>query len=285
MQAVPSLGEIMSILEIKNLHVSIDGKQILKGLNLTIRSGEMHAVMGPNGSGKSTLSFAIMGHPKYIIDSGDILLDGQSVLQMSTDKRAKAGLFLSFQYPSEIPGVSMTNFLLTAKNAMANGNAKGNDASGVQTHTSKLSAGEFLKEMKEKMSMLKMDEAFIKRNVNEGFSGGEKKRAEILQMSILKPKFAVLDEVDSGLDIDALKAVAEGINQTIKIGGRAESTSDSQEIGILMITHYQRILEYVKPHFVHIMIDGKIIKSGGFEIAEELESKGYEEFENKIEAI
>ncbi|MBI4163206.1 MAG: Fe-S cluster assembly ATPase SufC [Candidatus Aenigmarchaeota archaeon] len=249
----------MSTLEIKNLHVSIDNKQILKGLDLTIKSGEMHAIMGPNGSGKSTLSFAIMGHPKYTIDSGDILLDGQSILEMPTDKRAKAGLFLSFQYPSEIPGVGMTNFLMTAKNAMANGGPKA-------------SAGEFLKEMKEKMSMLKMDEAFIKRNVNEGFSGGEKKRAEILQMSVLKPKFAVLDEVDSGLDIDALKAVAEGINQTAKIGGG----TDSQKTGVLMITHYQRILEYVKPHFVHIMMDGKIIKSGGFEIAEELESKGYE---------
>ncbi len=269
----------MSVLEIKNLHVSIDGKHILKGLNLIIKGGEMHAIMGPNGSGKSTLSFAIMGHPKYTVDSGDILLDGQSVLKMSTDKRAKAGLFLSFQYPSEIPGVSMTNFLLTAKNTMANGNGNGrtdaqaNDASGVQAHASKVSAGEFLKEMKEKMSMLKMDEAFIKRNVNEGFSGGEKKRAEILQMSMLKPRFAVLDEVDSGLDIDALKAVAEGINKF------------SNDMGILMITHYQRILEYVKPHFVHIMINGKIIKSGGFELAEELEKSGYEGFENKIEMI
>jgi len=260
MQAVLALGEIMSTLEIKDLHVSVEGKQILKGVNLTIRSGEMHAIMGPNGSGKSTLSFAIMGHPKYMIDSGDILLDGQSILKMSTDKRAKAGLFLSFQYPSEVPGVGMTNFLLTAKNTMSNGGPK-------------VSPAEFLKEIKEKMSMLKIDESFIKRNVNEGFSGGEKKRAEILQMSMLKPKFSVLDEVDSGLDIDALKAVAEGIN------------SFSNGMGMLMITHYQRILEHVKPDFVHIMTDGKIVKSGGYELAEELESKGYEEFENKIEAI
>jgi Fe-S cluster assembly ATP-binding protein len=255
----------MSTLEIKDLHVSVEGKQILKGLNLTIKSNEVHAIMGPNGSGKSTLSFAIMGHPKYLVEKGDILLDGQSVLNMSTDKRAKAGLFLSFQYPSEVSGVSMSNFLMTASKAVGRGQT---DAKGVKSFSPK----DFLSELKEKTSLLKMDEEFLKRNLNEGFSGGEKKRAEILQMVMLKPKIAILDETDSGLDIDALKAVADGINVSAK------------EMGILMITHYQRILQYVKPQFVHIMMDGKIIKSGGPEIAEELESHGYESYEEQNDA-
>ena len=241
----------MTVLEIRDLHVSVEGKQILKGLNLTVRTGEIHAIMGPNGSGKSTLSLTIMGHPKYKIEEGDVLLDGESIINLQPDKRSKAGLFLSFQYPSEIPGVSMTNFLMTAANS-----------------NKKKSPGEFLKEIKEKMAVLKMDEVFLKRNLNEGFSGGEKKRAEILQLAMLNPKIALLDETDSGLDIDALKAVAEGINKIC-----------IPDMGVLMITHYQRLLQYVKPDFIHIMIDGEIVKSGGIELAAELEADGYESYE------
>lgn len=246
----------MSTLEIKNLHVSIsDGdekKDIIKGLDLTVREGEIHAIMGPNGSGKSTLSYAIMGHPNYEITEGDVVFDGKSINDMSPDERAKLGLFLSFQYPSEVDGVSVSNFLWTAHKAI---HGEG-----------KMDLKAFRSFLLEKMELLKMDKAFARRYVNTGFSGGEKKRSEILQLAVLQPKMAILDETDSGLDIDALRTVAEGIN-TI--------TKDSS-MGVLLITHYQRLLNYIRPDHVHIMVDGKIVQSGGHELAEELEAKGYE---------
>jgi Fe-S cluster assembly ATP-binding protein len=247
----------MAKLEIKDLHVSVDTdqgtKEILRGVDLTINSGETHAVMGPNGSGKSTLAYSIAGHPKYQVTQGQILLDGADVLEMSVDERARAGLFLAMQYPVEIPGVSVSNFLRTAKTAV--------DGKAPALRT-------WIQDVRMAMENLKMDSAFTERNVNEGFSGGEKKRHEILQMELLKPKFAVLDETDSGLDVDALRVVAEGVNRI----------KDSNDIGVLLITHYTRILKYIKPDFVHVFVAGQIAEQGGAELAERLEAEGYDRY-------
>ena len=250
----------MSTLEIRNLHAQVlptdesaEPKEILKGVNLTINSGETHAVMGPNGSGKSTLSYTIAGHPRYEVTEGEILLDGENVLEMSVDERARAGLFLAMQYPVEVTGVSMSNFLRSA-------------ATAVRGEAPKLR--HWVKEVREAMADLEIDSSFSERSVNEGFSGGEKKRHEILQLDLLKPKFAILDETDSGLDVDALRVVSEGINRY----------QDENDGGILIITHYQRILNYVKPDHVHIFADGVIKHSGGFELAEKLEAEGYDAF-------
>mgnify|MGYP005838191867 CR=1 FL=1 len=247
----------MKKLEIKNLHVSVEGEKILKGLTMELKQGEVAAIMGPNGSGKSTLSFAIMGHPKYKIEKGQILLDGEDITEMDTDKKARKGLFLSFQHPAEISGVTVTNFLRTAINAH---------------REEPIPIKEFKKLLDKTVEKLKIDPQMLRRYLNEGFSGGEKKKAEILQLMMLKPLFAILDEPDSGLDIDALRIVAEGIN----------SFSDS-ETGVLLITHYKRLLNYVHPDKVFIIIDGKIVKSGGKELAEHLEEKGYEWLEEKPE--
>ncbi|RMF85301.1 MAG: Fe-S cluster assembly ATPase SufC [Nitrospinota bacterium] len=244
-------------LVIKDLRGSIEGKEILKGVNLTIKKGEVHALMGPNGSGKSTLAYLLMGHPKYQVDSGEVLYKGENILDMEPDERARNGLFLAFQYPSEIPGVSVSNFLRTALKAKSE--ASGNGKKG-------LSIPEFRRKLKEKMTLLQLDDSFASRYLNEGFSGGEKKRMEILQMAMLEPEMAILDETDSGLDIDALRTVAEGVNYCKEAYG----------MGILLITHYQRILHYIKPDHVHVMFDGRIIASGSSELAEELEAKGYE---------
>ncbi|VXB35053.1 Fe-S cluster assembly ATPase SufC [Citricoccus sp. K5] len=248
----------MSTLEIKDLHVSIETetgpKEILKGVSLTINTGETHAIMGPNGSGKSTLASTIAGHPRYEVTSGSITLDGENVLEMSVDERARAGLFLAMQYPVEIPGVTMTNFLRTAKTAI-DGEAP--------------SLRHWTKDVKAAMEGLKIDPSFAARNVNEGFSGGEKKRVEILQLELFKPKFAVLDETDSGLDVDALRVVSEGVNRA----------QDTGAMGTLLITHYTRILQYIKPQFVHVFVDGKVAESGGAELADRLEAEGYERFE------
>jgi Fe-S cluster assembly ATP-binding protein len=242
----------MSSLEIKNLHVSIGDKEIVKGLTLTVQSGEVHAIMGPNGTGKSTLAKAIAGHPDYTITSGDVLLDGASILEQEADERSRAGIFLAFQYPSEIPGVSIANFLRAALQArMAEGEEI--DASG------------YYKQLYREMDLLKIDRKFTARSVNEGFSGGEKKRCEILQMAMLRPKFALMDETDSGLDIDALRIVADGVNHL-----------RGPDLGVLMITHYQRLLGYIVPDFVHVMYDGRIVKSGDKSLALELEAKGYD---------
>jgi Fe-S cluster assembly ATP-binding protein len=246
----------MSTLEIKDLHVSVateDGpKEILKGVDLTVDSGQTHAIMGPNGSGKSTLAYAIAGHPKYEVTGGTVTLDGQDVLSMTVDERARAGLFLAMQYPVEVPGVSMANFLRSA-------------ATAVRGEAPKLRT--WVKEVKGAMSDLDIDPAFAERSVNEGFSGGEKKRHEVLQLALLKPKFAILDETDSGLDIDALRIVSDGINRVRETG-----------VGTLLITHYTRILRYVKPDFVHVFVAGRIVEEGGPELAEELETSGYERF-------
>ena len=242
----------MSLLEIKNLHISIGDKAIVKGFNLTIKPGEVHAIMGPNGTGKSTLAKAIAGHPSYTITGGDVILDGKSILAMQPDERARSGLFLAFQYPSEIPGVSIANFLRAAVQArMAEGEEL--DASG------------YYKKLYSKMDLLKIDRKFTSRAVNDGFSGGEKKRCEILQMAMLEPHFALMDETDSGLDIDALRIVADGVN-----------TLRSGPLGILLITHYQRLLDYIVPDFVHVMYAGRIVKSGNKSLALELEAKGYD---------
>ena len=245
--------------EIQELHVSIDDKPILKGVNLVVHKGEVHALMGPNGSGKSTLANAIMGHPKYTVTSGKILMTGENILEMDTDERARKGLFLAFQYPCEVPGVRMSNFLRLACNARAG---------------RELDVMEFYHKLEEKMKLLDIDEKFMKRYLNEGFSGGEKKRNEILQMMMLEPKFAVMDETDSGLDIDALKVVARGVNEL-----------RGPDLGILIITHYERILRYINPDFVHILVDGKIVKSGGSELATHLEEHGYDWITNEPEPV
>lgn len=247
----------MSTLEIKDLHVAIETeqgtKEILKGVSMTISSGEIHAIMGPNGSGKSTLAATIAGHPRYEVTQGSITLDGSDVLEMEPDERAQAGLFLAMQYPVEVPGVTMTNFLRTAKTAIDG------EAPKLRTWT---------KEVKEAMAKLKIDADFATRNVNEGFSGGEKKRVEILQLELFKPKIAVLDETDSGLDIDALRVVSEGVNRA----------HNENNMGTLLITHYTRILNYIKPDYVHVFVDGRVAEQGGPQLADELEANGYDRF-------
>jgi Fe-S cluster assembly ATP-binding protein len=247
----------MSVLEIRDLHVSVEtdagAREILRGVDLTVRSGETHAIMGPNGSGKSTLAYSIAGHPKYTITGGTVTLDGEDVLAMSVDERARAGLFLAMQYPVEVPGVSVSNFLRTSVTAVRG------EAPKLRT---------WVKEMRTAMDELSMDPAFAERSVNEGFSGGEKKRHEILQMQLLSPKIAILDETDSGLDVDALKVVSEGVNR-VKASG---------DIGTLLITHYTRILRYIKPDFVHVFVDGRIVAEGGAELADELEANGYDTY-------
>jgi Fe-S cluster assembly ATP-binding protein len=246
----------MSQLEIKDLHVSIEDKEILKGLSLTIKQGEIHAIMGPNGTGKSTLAYTLMGHPNYTVTSGEVLLDGENVLDMEPDERSRAGIFLAFQYPVAIPGVTVANFLRSAINSRRR--AENPEDKGMPIP-------EFRKMLKERMDALKMDHTFAGRYLNDGFSGGEKKRAEILQMATLKPRFAILDETDSGLDIDALRIVSEGVNAL-----------SGPELGVLVITHYQRLLNYIKPHFVHVMMGGRIVESGGPELALHLEDQGYD---------
>ncbi|MFN8156629.1 MAG: Fe-S cluster assembly ATPase SufC [Candidatus Nanopelagicales bacterium] len=247
----------MSTLEIRDLHVSVEAdggaREILRGVDLTVRSGETHAIMGPNGSGKSTLAYSIAGHPKYTVTGGTVTLDGEDVLAMSVDERARAGLFLAMQYPVEVPGVSVSNFLRTSVTAVRG------EAPKLRT---------WIKEMKGAMEGLSMDASFAERSVNEGFSGGEKKRHEILQMQLLQPKIAVLDETDSGLDVDALRIVSEGVNKV----------ADGGEVGILLITHYTRILRYIKPDFVHVFVDGRIVAEGGAELADELEANGYDAY-------
>jgi len=250
----------MSVLEVRDLHVSVttdDGARvILRGVDLTIAAGETHALMGPNGSGKSTLAYAIAGHPRYQVTSGTITLDGDDVLDMSVDERARAGLFLAMQYPVEVPGVSVTNFLRTA-------------ATAVRGEAPKVR--HWVKEMRETMDQLSMDPSFAERNVNEGFSGGEKKRSELLQLELLRPRIAILDEIDSGLDVDALKVVSEGINRVRASG----------ETGTMLITHYTRVLRYVKPDHVHVFAGGRIVEHGGPELAESLEAHGYERYADK----
>ena len=247
----------MATLEIHDLHVTVETengpREILSGVDLTVKQGETHAIMGPNGSGKTTLAYSIAGHPKYTITKGTVTLDGEDVLAMTVDERARAGVFLAMQYPVEIPGVSISNFLRTS-------------ATAVRGEAPKLRT--WVKEVKSAMADLQMDPAFAERNVNEGFSGGEKKRHEILQMELLKPKVAILDETDSGLDVDALRVVSEGVNRVRATG----------EVGTLLITHYTRILRYIKPDFVHVFAAGKIVKSGGPELADELENEGYEKY-------
>jgi Fe-S cluster assembly ATP-binding protein len=244
----------MADLEIRNLHVTVEGKEILKGVDLAVSQGEVHALMGPNGSGKSTLANTIMGHPNYEITEGSIIFRGKDVTEMEADERARVGLFLAFQYPSAIPGVSVTNFMRTAINAQRK--ARGEDP---------ISLKDFRKTLEEQMDRLKIDREFTKRYLNEGFSGGEKKRCEILQMAVLKPIVAVMDETDSGLDIDALRTVAGAV-----------SAMRGPDLGVLIITHYQRILSYVTPDFVHIMLDGRIVEEGGQDLAVEMEQKGYD---------
>ena len=248
----------MTTLEIRDLHVSVEvedgtAKEILRGVDLTINSGETHAIMGPNGSGKSTLAYSVAGHPKYKVTGGTVTLDGEDVLAMKVDERARAGLFLAMQYPVEVPGVSVSNFLRTAKTAV--------DGEAPKLRT-------WVKEVRGAMDGLRIDPAFADRNVNEGFSGGEKKRHEILQMELLRPRIAILDETDSGLDVDALKVVSEGVN-------RVKSTSD---VGVMLITHYTRILRYIRPDFVHVFIDGRIVEEGGPELADRLEDEGYDRY-------
>jgi Fe-S cluster assembly ATP-binding protein len=249
----------LSLLEIKNLHVSLeDGTSIVRGVDLTVDAGEVHAIMGPNGSGKSTLAYALMGHPAYEITEGEILLDGENVVEMEADERAQRGIFLAFQYPYSVPGVTVASFLRSAVNAVRKARAGTDDP---------ISIKEFRAQLTSAMESLKVPKEMAGRYLNEGFSGGEKKRVEILQMAMLQPRLAVLDETDSGLDIDALKVVAEGVQQQV-----------GPEMGALVITHYQRILNYIKPDFVHVFVDGRIVAEGGAELAEKLEAEGYEAF-------
>jgi Fe-S cluster assembly ATP-binding protein len=253
----------MSQLEIRNLQVSIEGKEILKGVDLTVEQGKVHAIMGPNGTGKSTLAYTLMGHPSYMVTEGEVFFKEHNVLEMEPDERSRLGIFLAFQYPVAIPGVTVANFLRTAINARrraANPEDKG------------MPIPEFRKLLKEKMDLLRMDHNFAGRYLNDGFSGGEKKRAEILQMATLKPEIAILDETDSGLDIDALRVVAEGVNALM-----------NKDMGVLVITHYQRLLNYIKPDYVHIMLDGRIVESGGPDLALHLEDQGYDWVREKYE--
>lgn len=255
----------MSQLEIRNLHVSIEDKEILKGLDLTVEQGKVHAIMGPNGTGKSTLAYTLMGHPNYKVTEGEVHFKGQNILELEPDERSRAGIFLAFQYPVAIPGVTVANFLRSAINSRrraANPEDKG------------VPIPEFRKMLKEKMDMLKMDHNFAGRYLNDGFSGGEKKRAEILQMATLKPEIAILDETDSGLDIDALRIVSEGVNALA-----------GPELGVLVITHYQRLLNYIKPDYVHVMLDGRIVESGGPDLALHLEEQGYNWVREKYEEV
>ncbi|OGO11395.1 MAG: Fe-S cluster assembly ATPase SufC [Chloroflexi bacterium RBG_16_47_49] len=255
----------MSEMIIRDLHVNIAGREILKGVDLTVRQGEVHALMGPNGTGKSTLAYTLMGHPGYEVTKGEVIFKDVNIIEMKADERSRLGLFLAFQYPVAISGVSMANFLRTAINSRQK---------AVNSADKGISVPEFRKMLKERMDLLKMDYAFAGRYLNEGFSGGEKKRAEILQMAVLKPEIAILDETDSGLDIDALRIVSEGVN-----------TLRGPEMGILVITHYQRILNYIKPDFVHIMLDGRIVESGNSELALNLEEHGYEWVREKYESV
>ena len=250
------------MLSIKDLHASVEETTILNGVNLEVKKGEVHAIMGPNGSGKSTLSSVIAGREEYDVEKGSIDLDGQDILELSPEERAQLGIFLSFQYPVEIPGVSVTNFLKTALNETRK--ARGQEP---------MSAKELLRLMREKMELLEMDKSFLSRSLNEGFSGGEKKRNEIFQMALMEPRLAILDETDSGLDIDALRIVANGVNHL-----------RSKENAVVLITHYQRLLEYIKPDFVHVLFKGRIVKSGGSELALELEAKGYDWIKEEVEA-
>lgn len=256
----------MSVLEIRNLHASVEDREILKGVNLTLRSGEIHALMGPNGSGKSTLAYVIAGHPHYEITDGDILIDGESILEMEPDERTKAGIFLAFQYPVAVPGVSVANFLRTAVSNVRGYTAHvpATEGRGGVIGSNLMPMREFRKELTEKMKEFNVDPSFARRYLNDGFSGGEKKRTEVLQMAMLEPKFAIMDESDSGLDIDALRVVSDGINKL--------ATSDR---GFLLITHYQRLLNYVKPHYVSIFFDGRVVMTGGPEVAHMLEERGY----------
>jgi Fe-S cluster assembly ATP-binding protein len=252
-------------LEIRNLHVTVEDQEILKGVDLTVRQGEIHALMGPNGSGKSTLANTLMGHPAYTVTAGQIIFDGKDLLEMEPNERSQAGLFLAFQYPVAIPGVTLANFLRQALNSRRK--AENPDDKGVPIP-------EFRRLLKEKMDKLEMDHSFAGRYLNDGFSGGEKKRAEILQMAALEPKIAILDETDSGLDIDALRIVAEGVNKLV-----------GPDLGTLVITHYQRILNYINPEFVHIMLDGRIVQTGGAELAMQLEAEGYDWIRDKVNGI
>jgi len=257
----------VATLEITNLHVALeDGTEIVKGVDLSVGLNEKHAIMGPNGSGKSTLAYALMGHPAYVITEGQILLDGENVVEMGADERAQRGLFLAFQYPHAVPGVTVTSFLRSAINAIRKARAGGTD--------DPIPIPQFRKELLGAMERLKVPRELASRYLNDGFSGGEKKRVEILQMALLKPRIAVLDETDSGLDIDALKIVAGGVNDLV-----------GPEMGALLITHYQRILEYVKPDFVHVFVDGRIVEEGGPELAHRLEAEGYEAFTPAAEAV
>ncbi|GAB4471930.1 MAG: Fe-S cluster assembly ATPase SufC [Anaerolineales bacterium] len=255
----------MSELQIVDLHVNVSGKEILKGVDLTIKQGEVHALMGPNGTGKSTLAYTLMGHPNYEVTEGAIWFKGKNILELQPDERAHLGLFLAFQYPVAIPGVTVANFLRAAINARRK--AENPEDKGIPIP-------EFRKQLKQIMSGLKMDLSFAGRYLNDGFSGGEKKRAEVLQMAMLKPEIAIMDETDSGLDIDALRIVSEGVN-----------TLRGPDLGVLVITHYQRILNYIKPDFVHIMLDGRIVESGGPELALHLEEHGYDWLKNKAEVL
>lgn len=251
------------LLEIKDLHVEIEKKEILKGLTLSINRGEIHAIMGPNGSGKSTLAYTLMGHPNYTITKGEIIFKGQNIMELDPDERAGLGMFLAFQYPHEIPGITLFNFLRTAVNSIQK------KRTGVDLEKDRKKAAtsilQFSKKLNENMKLLGIDESFSKRYVNEGFSGGEKKRAEVLQLAMLQPELAILDETDSGLDIDALRIVSDGVNRIV-----------TPEQSVLVITHYQRLLDYIKPHFVHVLVDGRLVMSNGPELALKLEEKGYD---------
>jgi Fe-S cluster assembly ATP-binding protein len=253
-------------LVIKDLHANVEDKEILKGVNLTVRPGTIHAIMGPNGSGKSTLAYTLMGHPGYTVTSGEAWYKDQNILELDADERSKLGVFLAFQYPVAIPGVTVANFLRTAINAHR-------AEEGKDPKTTALPVAQFRKDLRERMAGLEIDESFVRRYLNEGFSGGEKKRVEILQMAMLKPSLAIMDETDSGLDIDALRIVAQGVNTLV---------TQQPEMGVLVITHYQRLLNYIKPDFVSVMMDGRIVRDGGPELALELEEKGYDWIKEEV---